>query len=294
MSEQSLSSLRRLTRLRKEYVFRRSLEGKEREEYEKKRKVKESLERGSSLPTEIGDDVNALESSIAFEDDKTFVSPDSLDSEYARGGTYDPKIMLTSSRNPSSRLVQFIKEINLIFPGAQRMNRGGHKIPELVNVCRRNGFTDIIIVHETRGIPDGIVISHLPYGPTIYFGLFNVVMRHDIEEKMTNMSTQNPHLIFNNFTTKLGQRVQSIVKYLFPSPKEDSTRVLTFSNEEDFISFRHHTYKKESNEIELNEVGPRFEMRLYKILLGTVDMKEAEIEWILHSYTNTSKRRKYL
>ena len=34
------------------------------------------------------------------------------------------------------------------------------------------------------------------------------------------------------------------MKYLFPVPKEDSKRVLTFANHDDFISFRHHTYKK--------------------------------------------------
>lgn len=28
---------------------------------------------------------------------------------------------------------------------------------------------------------DGIVISHMPYGPTAYFGLLNVVTRHDIK-----------------------------------------------------------------------------------------------------------------
>jgi U3 small nucleolar ribonucleoprotein protein IMP4 len=29
-----------------------------------------------------------------------------------------------------------------------------------------------------------------------------------------------------------------VLKYLFPVPKEDSKRVMTFANEDDFISFR--------------------------------------------------------
>ena len=33
-------------------------------------------------------------------------------------------------------------------------------------------------------------------------------------------------------------QVQSILKYLFPVPKEDSKRVVTFANQEDYISFR--------------------------------------------------------
>ena len=28
-----------------------------------------------------------------------------------------------------------------------------------------------------------MVVCHLPYGPTAYFGIFNTVLRHDIGEK---------------------------------------------------------------------------------------------------------------
>ena len=40
-----------------------------------------------------------------------------------------------------------------MFPGAQRMNRGNHEIPALVQACRANNVTDLVIVHETRGQP---------------------------------------------------------------------------------------------------------------------------------------------
>jgi len=62
----------------------------------------------------------------------------------------------------------------------------------------------MIILHEHRGQHDGLIISHLPVGPTVYFGLQNVVLRHDVEEKLPNMSEIYPHLVFNNFTTNLG------------------------------------------------------------------------------------------
>ena len=120
-----------------------------------------------------------------------------------------------------------------------------------------------MILHETRGQPDSMQICHLPYGPTAYFTLYNVVMRHDIEGSGT-MSEAYPHLIFNNFTSNLGKRCMSILKYLFPVPKEDSKRIITFSNSEDYVSFRHHCFKKSAdhkNDVDLNEVGPRFEMK---------------------------------
>lgn len=62
-------------------------------------------------------------------------------------------------------------------------------------------------------------------------------MRHEIEVRET-VSEQFPHLIFHNFATKLGSRVMNILKYLFPVPKLDSKRTMTFANENDFISFR--------------------------------------------------------
>lgn len=48
-------------------------------------------------------------------------------------------------------------------------------ISEIIETCRAHDFTDVILVHEHRGVPDGLVISHLPFGPTAYFGLLNVV-----------------------------------------------------------------------------------------------------------------------
>lgn len=56
-------------------------------------------------------------------------------------------------------------------------------VTELVESCRSHDFTDLVMVHEHRGEPDGLVVCHLPYGPTAYFGIFNTVLRHDIGDK---------------------------------------------------------------------------------------------------------------
>lgn len=96
--------------------------------------------------------------------------------------------------------------MRLLFPNSQRINRGNYEVKQLVDACRSNDVTDLIVVHEHRGVPDGFVVCHLPYGPTAYFTLSNVVMRHDIPDVGT-MSEAFPHLIFNNFTSRLGNRV---------------------------------------------------------------------------------------
>ena len=47
------------------------------------------------------------------------------------------------------------------------------------------------------------------------------MLRHDIGEKkkVGTISEAYPHLIVNNFSSKLGQRVGNILKFLFPAPK---------------------------------------------------------------------------
>ncbi|XP_074582296.1 uncharacterized protein LOC141838656 [Curcuma longa] len=291
--------LRRNTRLRREYLYRKSLEGKEREFYEKKRKIREALEEGKPIPTELRNEEAALRQEIDLEDEYTAVQKTHIDDEYATASEKDPKILLTTSRDPSQRLVQFVKELKLVFPNATRMNRGSQVISEIIESCRAHEYTDVIFAHEHRGEPDNLVICHLPFGPTAFFELRNVVTRHDIKDKkaMGTMSEAYPHLILDNFSSKLGQRTANILKHLFPVPKPETKRIITFANRSDYISFRHHVYEKHGGpkSVELKEVGPRFELRLYQIILGTVDQQnEAQKEWVLRPYMNTAKKQQVL
>ena len=91
-------------------------------------------------------------------------------------------MLITTSRDPSSRLKAFAKELKLVFPNSQRMNRGNQVVPQMVEAARGHDFTDIVIVQEHRGEPDGMIVCHLPFGPTAYFGMYNTVLRHDIQE----------------------------------------------------------------------------------------------------------------
>lgn len=173
------------------------------------------------------------------------------------------------------------------------MNRGSYVIKDIINACKENNFTDLVIIHEHKGEPDGLIVCHMPFGPTAYFGLSNVILRHDLDTKPQTMSEQNPHLIFDGFSSRLGDWLADILKYLFPLPKVDSTRTMTFVNNDDIISFRHHVHRKQSEkDVELWEIGPRFEMKPYQILLGTIDQPDAKKEWVLRPYMNTAKKRK--
>ncbi|KAF5477068.1 hypothetical protein F2P56_003747 [Juglans regia] len=118
--------LRRNIRLRREYLYRKSLEGKERLLYEKKRKIKEALSKFLTIPTELRNEEAELRHQIDLEDENIAVSMIHIDVEYANAMERDPNILITTSRNPSAPLTQFVKvKLKFIFPNAQRMNRGG-------------------------------------------------------------------------------------------------------------------------------------------------------------------------
>ncbi|XP_059946002.1 U3 small nucleolar ribonucleoprotein protein IMP4 isoform X1 [Mesoplodon densirostris] len=287
--------LRREARLRLEYLYRKACEEARRTAQERKDKVRHALEENRLIPTELRKEALALQGSLEFDDAGGEGVTSHVDDEYRWAGVEDPKVMITTSRDPSSRLKMFAKELKLVFPGAQRMNRGRHEVGALVRACKANGVTDLLVVHEHRGTPVGLIVSHLPFGPTAYFTLCNVVMRHDVPDLGT-ASEAKPHLIMHGFSSRLGKRVSDILRYLFPVPRDDSRRVITFANQDDYISFRHHVYRKTSHrDVELTEAGPRFELKLYMIRLGTLEREAtADVEWRWHPYTNTAHKRVFL
>jgi len=289
------ASSRRQTRLRREYLYRKSLQGREKASYEQKRLVRAALAAGKKLPTELRASYDKLSSEIDQEDAKTEVQKTHVDDEYGDAGLEDPRVCVTTSRSPSSRLKQFAKETKLLFPNSVRINRGNNRVDELINSCKEGDFTDVVIVQETRGEPDGLVVCHLPLGPTAFFTLSGAVLRHDLEGGASPMSEAYPHVILNNFNSELGKRIGNVLKCLFPIPKPDTRRIVTFSNDNDYISFRHHMYSKSGKDnVTLHEVGPRFEMKLYQLRLGTLDQKDAENEYVLRPYQNTAAKRQLL
>jgi len=292
--------LRKNARLRKEYLYKKALEDREAATFEKKRKLEAALKNNKAIPTELRGDDKKLRKTLDLADDRTKQQRSAMDDEYAYVGVKDPQVLITTSRDPSSRLAQFLKELRLIIPGSQRMNRGKYTVKEMMQLARSHEMNDVILVHEHRGEPDGLVICHLPFGPTAYFGLSNVVLRHDLNEKPPTVSEAYPHLVFHNFTAKTGRRVMQILQALFPPAKQLGERVVTFANCHDVIHFRHHNFdrpkgpggdnhRSKAGAVELKENGPRFSMRLYRLELGAIDMKDVEVEWVLRPYFNRQR-----
>lgn len=282
--------LKRHVRERREYIIQQQLKIKELVLAQKKEALKKALATGKTALKEIIED-EKLHKDFLYDENHEI----DLDNEYSSlSGIINPKILLTTSRDPSNKLMQFLKEIKMFFPESIRLNRGNYIISNLIKTCLSVNISDLVILHEHRGVPTSLSISHFPHGPSCIFTLHNIKMRHDLRNQ-GNVSECYPHIIFENFTTDLGKRVVEILKHLFPpGPKLENPRVITFVNKDDYIFVRHHLYVKTNDNVELSEVGPRFEMKLYEIKLGLLNDQTCDTEWKLRRFVRTANRKNYL
>ncbi|MCP9261974.1 Ribosome production factor 1 [Dirofilaria immitis] len=113
-------------------------------------------------------------------------------------------------------------------------------------------------------VVDGVVLCHLPDGPTAFFKINSLIFTKNLKKKGES-SVHYPELVLNNFNTRLGHTIARMFACLFPQkPMYSGRRVVTFHNQRDYIFFRHHRYefKKEGEKAALLELGPRFTLRL--------------------------------
>ncbi len=105
------------------------------------------------IPSELKKESDQLLKQLEFDDADTIHPYSYIDDEYNTNSSNDPRILITTSREPSQRLIQFQKEMRLIIPNSTRINRGNYVVKELVRTCQDYEFTDLIILHENRGTP---------------------------------------------------------------------------------------------------------------------------------------------
>ena len=168
-------------------------------------------------------------------------------------------------------------------------------------------------------------------GPTAFFKVSNVVTSRDVPNH-GSATSHVPELVLNGFGTRLGHRVGRFLGSLFPHNAQFQGRqVATFHNQRDYIFVRHHRYifeeghevikdtsktKKENDDgdneddeentkkkkkekkktkARLQELGPRFTLKLRWIQEGTFDTQFGEYEWFhKRKEMDTTRRRFHL
>nr|XP_060629818.1 ribosome production factor 1 [Anolis sagrei ordinatus] len=206
-----------------------------------------------------------------------------------------PKILITTSDRPRGRTVRFCEQLSTCIPNSHVYYRRGLALKKVIPQCIARDFTDMIVINEDRKIPNGLVLSHLPEGPTAHFRMSSVRLRKEIKRKGKAPTDHQPEIILNNFTTRLGHSVGRMFASLFPhDPHFIGRQVATFHNQRDYIFFRFHRYIfKNEKKVAIQEVGPRFTLKLRSLQKGTFDSKFGEYEWIHKRREMDTSRRKF-
>ncbi|XP_050452073.1 probable ribosome production factor 1 [Cataglyphis hispanica] len=213
---------------------------------------------------------------------------------------YEPKVLITYADNPNRKTRIFGRELTRIIPNSLSLYRNRSGVKKIVKSAIARNFTDIVIVNEDQCKPNGMLVIHLPDGPTAHFKLSNVKITTELKRSHKEITEHRPEVILNNFTTRLGFTIGRMLGALFHyQPEFKGRRAVTFHNQRDYIFFRHHRYEfnLKTGKPRLRELGPRFTLKLRSLQHGTFDSKYGDYEWIIQGRRHdmeTSRRKFFL
>lgn len=212
--------------------------------------------------------------------------------------------MVTTQCSPSGKIFPVIAEFLNTLPNSFYYKRGRFELKKICEWANEKAFTHLVVLTERLKRPNGMILIKLPYGPTAAFKLRSTILTSDIKGH-GRATVHVPEVLLNHFTTRLGRRIGRILGSLFPikAPDYDGRQVVTFHNQRDFIFFRRHRYIFEENsngkpneskvKVRMQELGPRFTLKLKYLLGGTFDTKYGEYEWKYHRHDMELSRRKF-
>lgn len=244
-----------------------------------------------------------------------------------------PKILLTTRPRPSRELFFFIADLQRFFPALFFYPRRSYSMKQIVEYGTNKEFTHLMVLSEKSKVCNGMIVSHLrktdagpSAGPTAFFKVTNVIPSPDIKNH-GSATSHVPELVLNGFTTRLGHRAGRFLGSLFPHNAQFRGRqVATFHNQRDYIFVRHHRYVFEAGKekaaavaaataaaeaakedgdkspkkppppktkARLQELGPRFTLKLRWIQEGTFDSQFGEYEWFHKRKEMDTTRRKF-
>jgi ribosome production factor 1 len=276
------------------------------EEEEKDGEEKES--RGgkkTSLPTATE---RATEPTQSTRSTNLSLAPEALAAKFptlfTSGPPPTPKILITTAIN--SNLHDEAEILTDLFPNSVYIRRTAHRyshkfsIREISKFATNRNFTTVVVLQEDQKKPSGLTMVHLPVGPTFHFTISNWVEGKRLPGH--GRATEHwPELILNNFRTPLGLLTAHLFRTLFPpQPEFEGRQVVTLHNQRDYIFVRRHRYVfREKRETEkavvgadgkemegaegirtgLQELGPRFTLKLRRVDKGIQRASGQEWEW---------------
>ncbi|TBU60938.1 Brix-domain-containing protein [Dichomitus squalens] len=188
-----------------------------------------------------------------------------------------PKVLITTSPKATRLTYDFCDELVGVFPGAEfiRRKKGkGFEMGRIAGWAANRDYSHLVVVNEDMKKPNALTVVHLPEGPTAYFKLTSIELSQQISGHARS-TAHFPELVLNGFVTRLGHTVGRLFQTFFPPmPEFQGRQVVTLHNQRDFLFFRRHRYAFRSTEkVALQEIGPRFTLKLRYLKKGLPAVK---------------------
>lgn len=299
---------------------------------QRRQRIKEAEELGEEVKKQTPktiDNTREIEPTMVLVDDPE-VAADEAEDEFAPYFDGEkPKVLITTRPRPSKNVFYFIADLQKLIPALHYYPRKSYSVKEICQFAANRDFTHLIVLSEKAKVCNGLTISHLRKheeiglaGPTAFFKVTNVVTSQNIPNHGASTS-HIPELNLHGFGTRLGHRVGRLLGSLFPHDAQlQGRQVVTFHNQRDFIFVRHHRYifkegkqkaedKTKKNkkstassdheteardlnvDTKLQELGPRFTLKLRWLQEGTFDTMHGEYEWFHKRKEMDTSRRKF-
>lgn len=97
-----------------------------------------------------------------------------------------PKVLITSADKPSLKTHLFMRELCKCIPNSEVRLRRGTDVKKIVVQAVEREYTDMLVVNEDRKLPNGLLVVHLPEGPTAHFKVTNFKRGYDIRVSSCN------------------------------------------------------------------------------------------------------------
>jgi len=306
-------------KLKRAEVYGRYLVQKKKEKKERRLKREKDVE-------ELGDDAPAKQTPRTIENtreaevsmvrpDDEEVMADEAEDEFAAyfTDTIRPKIIITTRPKPSAELFKFIHDLMQYIPQMFYYPRRQYSLKQICQYGQNRDFTHLVVLSEKYKKCNGMIVSHLRAtmanggsgGPTAFFKVSGYVPSAVIPDH-GRATSHIPELVLNNFDTRLGHRVGRLLGSLFPHNAQFRGRqVATFHNQRDYIFVRHHRYifeegkdmsketGKKKTKARLQELGPRFTLKMRWLQMGMFDTQFGEYEWFHKRKEMDTTRRKF-
>jgi len=188
-------------------------------------------------------------------------------------GDVVPHVVITTGLGAGKKASHgFAASLLGVVPNSEFLERRNLTPAAVMRHAAGIGATDVLLVQEDHKRLSTLTHVHLPDGPSAVWRLTSVVEASRIRGHGAPLPDR-PEVLLNNFSTVLGHRIGRMLGALFGGGVGVAGRArqaVTWHNQRDFVFFRFHRYvfKAEGEKVALQELGPRFTLRLNRLLRG--------------------------